>query len=89
MSKVVCVAVLVKEQGLINKQDNPLGTLQMHMHKSLCIRNMIGALVAGHLHPSLHGCERSIAANALGTGQQLLQLLSETFLSDEGPASQS
>ena len=35
MSKVVCVAVLVKEQGFVNKQDNLLGTLQVHMHRSL------------------------------------------------------
>ncbi len=50
---------------------------------------MIGALIAGRLHPFLHGCVRSIAANVLGSGQQLLQLLSKTFLSDEGPTSQS
>jgi len=49
---------------------------------------MIGALKVGRLHPFLHGYESSAAVDVLGSGQQLLQLLSKTFLSDEGPASQ-
>ena len=48
---------------------------------------MSGALKFGHLHPFLHGYKSSVAFNVLG--QQLLQLLSKTLLSDEGPASQS
>ena len=50
---------------------------------------MIDAVKRGCLHPFLHGYESSVAIGLLGSGQQLLQLLSKTFLSDKGPATQS
>ncbi len=48
---------------------------------------MSSALKVGRLHPFLHGYESSVAFNF--SGQQLLQLLSKTFLPYEGPTSQS